>query len=102
MGLRIIVLLNVFDPVELATAGGSAADELAEDIAEEVARYGEVERMTLFSQHKEGPIMVRTLGRRSKSCARVFAEAYLRSTTLTCCLRERRCGTSLLVRRPLR
>ena len=61
-GLRIIVLGNVFDPTELAAGGPGAADELAEEVAEEVARFGEVERMTLFSQHESGPIMVRGAG----------------------------------------
>ena len=58
IGLRIIVLQNVFDPAELR-GDDTAQDELAEDVAEEVAKFGDVERMTVFSKHAAGPIMVR-------------------------------------------
>ena len=33
-------------------------DELTDDVAEEVSKFGEVERMTLFSKHADGVIMV--------------------------------------------
>jgi hypothetical protein len=58
LGLRVLVLRHMFDPTELAADAGFA-EELEEDVASEALRFGEVERLSIFSRHPEGVIMVK-------------------------------------------
>jgi hypothetical protein len=51
IGLRTVVLRNVFDPAELAgDASGELADDLAQDVAHEAVRHGEVKSLELRSK----------------------------------------------------
>jgi len=51
IGLRTVVLRNVFDPAEVAgDASGQVADDILEDMAHEAVRYGEVKSLELRSK----------------------------------------------------
>lgn len=58
LGLRVLVLRHMFAPDELA-ADAAFAEELEEDVASEALRFGEVERLSIFSRHPDGVIMVK-------------------------------------------
>jgi hypothetical protein len=56
-GLKVVVLKHMFAPGELDAPG--AADELAEEVADEAGKLGEIGRLSVFAGHAECPIMVR-------------------------------------------
>lgn len=67
IGIRTVVLRNVFSPTEFvpgyqgqtAQEAKESLEELEEDMATEAVRYGEVEKLIVYSRHPEGVVTVK-------------------------------------------
>mmetsp|Transcript_45279 Transcript_45279/g.73742 ORF Transcript_45279/g.73742 Transcript_45279/m.73742 type:complete len:511 (-) Transcript_45279:181-1713(-) len=57
-GLRIVILKNLFHPSELETTP-ELSGELREDLEMECAKFGEVEKITIFEKHPQGVVAVK-------------------------------------------
>lgn len=56
-GLRIVILMHMFSPEEIENVDDKKA--LAQEIEAEVAKIGEVEKVTVFENNPEGPVAVK-------------------------------------------